>query len=333
MKIVVVAPVYNEAETIPELYKRLAATLDGQGAEWELILVNDGSSDETWQVVRDLHAGDQRVKGVSLARNFGQQAALTAGLRHAEERMSSSDDTCVLMDADLQDPPEFLPEMIARLAEGYDVVYAVKRSRRESFLRGTLFNLFHQIQTRLVNPPMPRGAGTFSALRRAVVRAINSMPERSRYLPGLRAYAGFRQTGMEFDRPERFAGAPKQTFGKLLRMGLDAIFAYSFVPARIASVLGLLTAAVALVFTAWVLWQKWFTGKAILGWASTMVSHLFLGAVQLICIGILGEYVARIYEEVRARPIYLIAEQVGLGEDQTSRPQAPMVEETPEAQD
>lgn len=318
MKIAVVAPVYNESETVPVLYERLAQVLPGVAEEWELILVNDGSADETWQRVRELHRRDGRVKGLSLARNFGQQAALAAGLGQAERRLRSDEDVVVVMDADLQDPPELIPELVAELGRGHDVAYAVKRSRRESLGRGTVLNLFHVLQTRLVQPPMPRGAGTFCAMRRKVVTAINAMPERSRYMPGLRAYAGFRQTGVVFDRPGRHAGKPRQTFGKLLRMGLDAIFAYSFVPARLASLLGLVTALVALGFSAWVLYQKLISGQAILGWASTMISILFLGAVQLVCLGILGEYVARIYEEVRARPVYVVAESVGLEEDEGS---------------
>lgn len=321
MKIVVVAPVYNESGNLEALYERLAAVLPGLAENWELVLVDDCSRDGSWEIIRRLHERDARVKGLSLARNFGQQAALSAGLGKAVSRLSSRDDVVVTMDADLQDPPELIPELVDKLAEGYQVAYAVKRSRRESIVRGTIFNLFHQIQTRIVQPPMPRGAGTFCAMQRPVAAAINAMPERNRYFPGLRAYAGFRQVGVEFDRPERFRGKPQQTFSKLLRMGLDAIFAYSFLPARIASVLGLVTAVVALGFTVWVLWQKWFAGTAILGWASTMVSHLFLGAVQLFCIGILGEYVARIYEEVRARPLYLVMDSVGLEEEGTNEAQ------------
>lgn len=309
MSISVVAPVYNEAQTLAELHRRLTAVLDELGQDWELILVDDGSVDESWSVIEELHGRDKRVKGLRLSRNFGQQAAIAAGLAHA------GGDVVVVMDADLQDPPELIPELLAKLGEGYDVAYAVKRSRRESAVRRALFDMFYAVQTRLAQPAMPRGAGTFSAMRRAVVDTINAMPERSRYLAGLRAYAGFRQIGVEFDRPERHAGRPRQTMGKLVRMGLDAIFAYSYIPARLASILGLCTAAVALGFTAWVLYQKWVTGKAILGWASTMVSHLFLGAVQLICIGILGEYVARIYEEVKARPLYVVGCALGIGPD------------------
>lgn len=306
MKISVVVPVYNEAANLPVLYERLVAAFQGLGSDWELILVNDCSRDESWHVIRQLHAQDARVKGLSLSRNFGQQSAIAAGLRYA------TGDVAVVMDADLQDPPELVPELLSKLNEGYDVAYAVKRSRREPLLRGALFALFYAIQTRLAEPKMPRGAGTFCAMTRRVVDVLNRMGEHSRYLSGLRAYAGFQQVGVEFDRPERHSGKPQQSFGKLLRIGLDAIFAYSYVPARLASILGLVTAAVALGVTVWVLYGKLVAGTAILGWASTMVSHLFIGAVQLICIGILGEYVARIYEEVRRRPLYVVAEAVGL---------------------
>ncbi|MCX7599809.1 MAG: glycosyltransferase family 2 protein [Armatimonadetes bacterium] len=314
MKASVVVPVYNEAANLPVLYQRLAQVLGELGLDWELILVNDCSRDDSWQVIRDLHARDARVKGLSLSRNFGQQSAIAAGLRHA------TGDVVVVMDADLQDPPELVPELLRKLSEGHDVAYAIKRSRREPLLRGILFGLFYAIQTRLAEPKMPAGAGTFCAMTRRVVDVLNRMGEHSRYLSGLRAYAGFQQVGVEFDRPERHSGKPQQSFGKLLRMGLDAIFAYSYIPARLASILGLATAAVALGVTIWVLYGKLVAGTAILGWASTMVSHLFIGAVQLICIGILGEYVARIYEEVRRRPLYIVAEAVGLTSEENAFP-------------
>lgn len=309
MKTSIVVPVYNEAANLPVLYERLAAALNSPGQDWELVLVNDCSQDDSWQVIRQLHAKDARVKGLSLSRNFGQQPAITAGLRHA------TGDVVVVMDADLQDPPELVPQLLSKVREGYDVVYAVKRSRREPFLRSALFCLFYAIQTRLAEPKMPPGAGTFCAMTQRVVKVLNRMGEHSRYLSGLRAYAGFRQVGVEFDRPERHSGKPQQSFAKLLRTGLDAIFAYSYVPARLASIVGLATAAVALGVTAWVLYGKWVAHTAIPGWASTMVSHLFIGAVQLVCIGILGEYVARIYEEVRRRPVYVVAETLGLGRE------------------
>ncbi len=310
MKVSVVVPVFNESENLPVLYERLAQVFAAQGIQdWELILVDDASRDDSWRVICDLHRRDRRVRGLSLSRNFGQQPAIAAGLDHA------TGDIVVVMDADLQDPPELIPDLLARIAEGYDVVYTVKRSRGEPWHRRLLFGLFYAIQTRLAQPPMPAQAGTFSAMTRRVVDAIRRMPEHSRYLSGLRAYAGFRQTAVEFDRPDRLYGKPQQSFGKLLKTGLDAIFAYSYLPARLASVLGFITAFVALGFTVWVLYQKWVTHTAILGWASTMVSHLFLGAVQLICIGILGEYIARIYEEVRRRPLYIVADKIGLNDE------------------
>jgi glycosyltransferase involved in cell wall biosynthesis len=305
MTLSIVVPVYNESQNLPVLYERLVAAVGSLAQDWELILVDDASRDDSWQVIKRLHAADARVRGVRMARNFGQQPAIAAGLDRARG------DVVVVMDADLQDPPELLPALLSKLREGYDVVYAVKRSRRESWWRRQLFALFYALQTRLAYPPMPRDAGTFSAMTRRVVEVLRQMPEHNRYLSGLRAYVGFRQTGLEFDRPQRLHGKPQQSLRKLTQIALDAIFAYSYLPARLASLLGLLTAVVALGFTAWVLYQKWVAHTAILGWASTMVSHLFLGAVQLICIGILGEYVARIYEEVRRRPLYVVAEEVG----------------------
>jgi dolichol-phosphate mannosyltransferase len=306
MKLSIVVPVYNEAPNLPILHQRIAAAFEGRDVDWELILVNDNSRDDSWQVIGELNSRDRRVLGVSLSRNFGQQPAIAAGLAFA------AGDVAAIMDADLQDPPELLVDMLAKVEEGYDVVYAMKRSRGEPFLRRTVFTLFYVIQTQLAEPKMVSGAGTFCVMTRRVIEVLNRMREHSRYLSGLRTYVGFKQTGVEFDRPDRLKGKPQQTFRKLLRTGMDAIFAYSYAPARLASWLGLITVCFALVMAAWVLYQRLVTHTAITGWTSTMVSYLFLGAVQLICLGILGEYVARIYEEVRRRPLFVVAETVGL---------------------
>jgi dolichol-phosphate mannosyltransferase len=254
---------------------------------------------------------------VALSRNFGQQPAIAAGLAVAVG------DVAAVMDADLQDPPELLLDMLAKIGEGYDVVYAMKRSRGEKLLRRTVFNLFYTIQTRLAEPKMVVGAGTFCMMTRRVIEVLNRMREHSRYLSGLRTYVGFKQTGVEFDRPDRMKGAPQQTFSKLMRTGMDAIFAYSYVPVRLASWLGMITVVFALLAAGWVLYQRLVTHTAITGWTSTMVSYLFIGAVQLICLGILGEYVARIYEEVRHRPLFIVAETVGLEAEQAKEGEAP----------
>jgi dolichol-phosphate mannosyltransferase len=312
-----VVPVYNEEVNLPTLAERVVATFAGRDVDWELILVNDNSRDNSWKIIGELNARDGRVVGVALSRNFGQQPAIAAGLAVA------AGDVAAVMDADLQDPPELLLDMLAKIAEGYDVVYAMKRSRGEKLLRRTVFNLFYTIQTRLAEPKMVVGAGTFCMMTRRVIEVLNRMREHSRYLSGLRTYVGFKQTGVEFDRPDRMKGAPQQTFSKLMRTGMDAIFAYSYVPVRLASWLGMITVVFALLAAGWVLYQRLVTHTAITGWTSTMVSYLFIGAVQLICLGILGEYVARIYEEVRHRPLFIVAETVGLEAEQAKEGEAP----------
>jgi dolichol-phosphate mannosyltransferase len=317
MKLSIVVPVYNEEVNLPTLAERVAATFAGRDVDWELILVNDNSRDNSWKIIGELNARDGRVVGVALSRNFGQQPAIAAGLAVAVG------DVAAVMDADLQDPPELLLDMLAKIGEGYDVVYAMKRSRGEKLLRRTVFNLFYTIQTRLAEPKMVVGAGTFCMMTRRVIEVLNRMREHSRYLSGLRTYVGFKQTGVEFDRPDRMKGAPQQTFSKLMRTGMDAIFAYSYVPVRLASWLGMITVVFALLAAGWVLYQRLVTHTAITGWTSTMVSYLFIGAVQLICLGILGEYVARIYEEVRHRPLFIVAETVGLEAEQAKEGEAP----------
>ncbi len=297
MKLSIVVPVYNEAANLPVLHERIAATFEGRDVDWELILVNDNSRDNSWQVIGELNGRDQRVLGVAMSRNFGQQPAIAAGLAVA------AGDVAAVMDADLQDPPELLPAMLAKVAEGYDVVYSMKRSRGEKFLRRTVFNLFYTIQTRLAEPKMVAGAGTFCMMTRRVIDVLNRMREHSRYLSGLRTYvAASKQTGYRV-RPagpaEGKAAAdvpqtPADGDGRHLRV--------LYVPVRLASWLGMVTVVFALIVAGWVLYQRLVTHTAITGWTSTMVSYLFIGAVQLICLGILGEYVARIYEEVRRRP-------------------------------
>ena len=304
MRISVAIPILDEAETLPVLAERLRAVLEAISADWEVLFVDDGSTDGSWEVMGRLHEQDGRFAGVRLSRNFGHQPACTAGLQHV------TGDVVVLMDGDLQDPPELIPELVGKMAEGYDVVYAVKRGRKEGFLKRLAFDEFYRVQTRLSSVPMVEGAGTFSAMSRRVVDCVNAMPEGHRYISGLRAFAGFRQAGIPFDRPARAGGTPRQTPAKLMQLALDGIFSFSHLPVRLAMWLGVITAVVALGVTLVVLYFHFFTDKAITGWTSTMVSHLFLGAVQLLCLGILGEYIARIYDEVRHRPHYIVADSI-----------------------
>lgn len=301
----IVIPILNEVETLPVLVGRLQAALAPVSEDYEIVFTDDGSTDGSAAWLERANALDSRVKCVCLSRNFGLGAAVSAGLAEAQG------DTVVLMDGDLQDPPELIPDLLARLAEGFDVVYAIKRSRRESFTKRLAFNAFYRLQSWLSSEPMPRNAGNFSAMRRPVVEAILALPERNRYVSGLRAWTGFRQVGLEFDRPARHAGAPRQTLSRLLRLALDGLFAFSYVPARLATVFGLICVSGSLVGVSIVLYKKFVSHVAITGWTSQLLATLLIGSVQLLCIGILGEYAARIYDEVRRRPAYIVARRIG----------------------
>lgn len=296
----VVVPVYNERSVVPELHRRLVSVLEGLPYRWSVIYVEDGSTDGTDRVVAELCEGDRRVRAVHLSRNFGQQLAIAAGLE------VSDGDATVVMDGDLQDPPEVIPDLAEAWEEGHSVVYGVKRARGEPWHRRVLFGGFHWLLQRLSPLDIPPSTGNFSLLDRSVVRIMNRMPERRRYMSGLRAYVGGSQTGVEFDRPRRYAGEPGQTFRKLVEMAADAFFAFSDLPLRIATGTGFLVAALAGGVLVWVLYERLVTGRAIPGWASVMTSVLFLGAVQLIAVGILGEYVGRIYDETKGRPRFVV---------------------------
>ncbi|MFQ5890061.1 MAG: glycosyltransferase family 2 protein [Gemmatimonadota bacterium] len=295
-----VVPIYQEEAILEELHRRLCAALESLPHEWRIIYVDDGSSDRSPDIIQAFTEADSRVSAVHLSRNFGQQLAIAAGLSVADG------DAVVLLDGDLQDPPEVIPSLVQKWEEGYDVVYAVKKERKEGWVKRRLFSLFYSILSRLSPLEIPANAGNFSLMDRSVVELINRMPERSRYVSGLRAYVGGRQIGIEFERAARYAGAPRQSPVKLLRLATDAFFAFSEVPLRLATVLGFLVSGVAFVVMLNVLYHKLVTGAAIPGWASVMTSILFLGGVQLLALGIMGEYVGRIYNETKARPAFVV---------------------------
>ncbi len=295
-----VVPVYNEEAILPELHSRLTDTLSDLPYAWRVIYVDDGSRDRSPEMLADFADGDQRVGVVHLSRNFGQQLAISAGLA------MTSADVVVLLDGDLQDPPEVIPMLIGKWEEGYDVVYAVKRERKEALPKRLLFSLFYRILRRLSNVDIPADAGNFSLMDRAVVDVINTMPERDRYVSGLRAYVGGKQVGVEFERAPRYAGQPRQSPLKLMRMATDAFFAFSELPLRFATILGFVVSGVAFLVLLNVLYQKLISGAAILGWASTMTSILFLGGIQLIAVGVIGEYIGRIYNEAKGRPAWVV---------------------------
>lgn len=304
----VVIPIKDEIETLPELCRRLADTLDGELSDSEVVFVDDGSRDGSREWIAERHAADPRFRMVVLSRNFGLQAAVTAGLAHASGR------AVVLMDGDLQDPPEVLPELVARWRAGHDVVHTVKATRREAWPRRLAFRAFYALIRALSKTELPVQAGLFSLMDRRVVDQLRGMPERDRYLAGLRSWVGFRQTSVEYDRDPRFAGRPRQSLGSLSRLALDGIFSFSDVPLRFATLFGTVVSVAAFLLMATVVYLKLFTDRAILGWASLMSSTLFLGGVILLTIGIIGEYVGRIYDEVKRRPLYIVAERVGLEE-------------------
>ncbi|MFN6181736.1 MAG: glycosyltransferase family 2 protein [Dolichospermum sp.] len=303
-----VIPIYNESENITEMYRRLHHVMAQLDADAELILIDDGSRDRSLSMMRELHHLDNRVHYLSLARNFGHQIAVTAGLNFVQGKC------IIVMDADLQDPPELILTMIDKWHQGYQVVYAQRTSRQqETWLKRLTAYLFYRILRRLAKVDIPEDTGDFCLMDRQVVNILNSMPERNRYIRGLRAWVGFRQTSVPFARDPRFAGTVKYTFGKSWALAIDGIISFSTVPLRLATYIGILSAFIALFMILLVLyWRLSEPLSPIIGYTLITISMFFLGSVQLICIGILGEYIGRIYEEVKGRPLYTLKETGGL---------------------
>jgi dolichol-phosphate mannosyltransferase len=302
----VVVPVYNEEESVPELYRRLTEVLAGAVGSYEIVLVDDGSRDGSWALIKELAARDARVKGVSFSRNFGHQMAFTAGLDHVDG------DAVVIMDADLQDPPELIPELVARWREGYDVAYAVRAKRAgETFFKLATAALFYRVLQRVTNVAIPVDTGDFRLMSRKAVDAFRRLSEHHRFTRGMVAWLGFRQIGVPYLRAARHAGETKYPLRKMLRLASDGLTSFSYLPLQLASWVGTVVCAAALVALAAVLSLK-ATGSA-LSWAWVAVSGLaLLGGVQLIAVGLLGEYMGRVFDEVRGRPLYLVQETVGM---------------------
>ncbi len=310
----VVLPIHNEERLLAELYERLSKVLDGMGLEYEVILVNDGSRDRSWDGILELCRADARVRGVDLSRNFGHQVAITAGIH------LSRGEAVVVMDSDLQDPPELIPELYARYREGYDVAYAQRRARAgETWFKKTTANFFYRLLTRLTNLPIPLDTGDFRLMSRRVVEGLRAMGEHSRFVRGMVTWIGFRQIAVPYDRQPRGAGETKFSIFRMVRFALDGITGFSHRPLQIASHFGILCALASLAFMGFFV-LYWLAGGTGLvpGWTSLIVVSLFLGGVQLIAIGILGEYVGRVYEEVKRRPLYLLSDQVNF--DERSQP-------------
>ena len=306
----VVLPVYDEVANLRTLAGRLAPVLERitQGA-WEAVFVDDGSSDGSGEAVDALHREDPRFKVLHLSRNFGHQAALSAGLDVAAGQ------AVVLMDADLQDPPELIETFVERWRAGCDVVYAVRRARREGPVKRLAYAVFYRTMRRLADIDVPLDAGDFCLMDRAVVDELVAMPERQRFLRGLRAWVGFRQAGVEYDRDARVGGRPKYTFRKLVRLALSGYVGFSSVPLRASAWLGFAAAGTGFLLAVWAISTKVLGIASPRGWASTVAIVLFLGGVQLLVLGVIGEYLGRVYDEVRARPTYVVRRRLGFAEN------------------
>ncbi|HVS30298.1 MAG TPA: glycosyltransferase family 2 protein [Thermoanaerobaculia bacterium] len=301
----IVIPIYNEEENIPELWRRLEAEMAGLPRSTEVIFVDDRSRDNSLSLLGDLAARERRVKVVALSRNFGHQRALTAGLDFA------NGSAVVLMDGDLQDDPAAIGRFVERWREGFQVVYAIREKRKEGFIKRAAFATFYRLQSAVSGITVPVDAGIFSLLDRKVVEQLRRMPERNRYISGLRAYAGFRQTGIAVERGPRHRGRPRVRIRDLFRLAFDGIFGFSTVPLKLATWLGLICAATSFVIGTIGLYYKLVLDRPFLSWAYGLTTTFFLGGVQLLALGIIGEYIGRIYEEVKGRPNYIVDRVIG----------------------
>jgi dolichol-phosphate mannosyltransferase len=298
----VVIPLYNEEENLSELYRRLTLAIEPLGSPYEIVFIDDGSRDATWKIMQDLQESDPRVSVLRLSRNFGHQAAVSAGLDHAVGR-------CVIvMDGDLQDPPELIPDLVARWQDGYDVVYAIRRERKEGVMMRLAYLVFYRLFKIVSDLEIPLDSGDFGLMDRRVVEALKSMPEKLRFVRGLRSFVGFRQVGLPYDRDARAAGRPKYTLRRLFQLAVEGLLSFSSHPLRLSTYLGFFGLFVAFLLTCWVFVDFMTAKTAPRGWASLIVVVLFMGSVQLLSLGIIGEYLRLIFLESKQRPTYIVGE-------------------------
>ena len=300
-----VVPAYNEEEVLEAFHREVSAEIDRLPDDFEFVFIDDGSRDRTAAIMRSLAAADPRVRAVILSRNFGHEAAIEAGLNAARG------DAVIVMDADLQDGPEILPRLIGAWREGGQVVYAVRKGRKEGRALRAAFSGFYRLAGRVMSIDLPRDAGPFSLMDRQVVDVLNTLPEKGRYFPGLRAFAGFTQVPVEAERRERLAGETKYSLVKRTLGGTNAIFSFSKLPLRLMTFMGFAMAVLAIAGLIWVIVGAIIGSGTAQGWTSVMTVMFFLAAVMFIFMGIIGEYVGKIYDEVRARPNYVVAEELG----------------------
>jgi glycosyltransferase involved in cell wall biosynthesis len=299
----VVAPIYNEIGSLSELYRRVKEVMDSTGETWELVMVDDGSSDGSTERLRELAKEDKHVRPVIFARNFGHQIAVTAGLDYARGH------AVIIIDADLQDPPEVMLDLIDKWREGYQVVYAVRAEREgETWFKRLTASAFYRLIYRITDVKIPLDTGDFRLIDREVVNVLNQMRERHRFLRGMSAWVGFRQVGVRYRRAARFAGHTKYPFRKMLRLALNAVTSFSYFPLQVATYFGFLSAGIAILAIPVVVVLRITGSQQLTGQATTLIAVLFLGGVQLISLGILGEYIGRLYDEAKGRPLYIVKE-------------------------
>jgi dolichol-phosphate mannosyltransferase len=299
----IIAPIFNEINSIPELYRRLSEVMDSTGESWELIMVDDGSTDGSTRAIRELAEQDEHVRPVIFARNFGHQLAVTAGLDYSRGQ------AVVIIDADLQDPPEVILEMIAKWREGYEVVYAVRTDREgESWFKLMTASVFYRLIYLITDVDIPMDTGDFRLLDRKAVDVLNRMRERHRFLRGMSVWIGFKQVGVSYSRAARYAGETKYPFKKMFKFALDAVTSFSYFPLQVATYFGFFLAGISLLAIPIVIAMRLAGSQAFFGQATTLIAVLFLGGVQLISLGILGEYMGRLYDEAKGRPLYIVRE-------------------------
>lgn len=308
----IIAPIFNEISNLPELYRRVKEVMDKTGEPWEIVLVDDGSTDDSAAYILQLAQQDKRVRPVIFARNFTHQIAVTAGLDYSRGQ------AVVIIDADLQDPPEVVLDMIAKWREGFEVVYAVRTEREgESWFKLFTASLFYRLIYRITDVNIPLDTGDFRLLDRKVVNVLNQMRERHRFLRGMSVWVGFRQTGVNYRRAARFSGETKYPFRKMFRLALNAITSFSYFPLQVATYMGFISASLSIIAIPVVIILRLTGSYAFLGQATTLLAVLFLGGVQLISLGILGEYIGRLYDEAKGRPLYIVREAPAKDEEDT----------------
>ena len=303
MDITIIVPIFNEEDNIHLLESRLTAVAETMGVSYELLFVNDGSRDNSITLIKELAQKNSRIKFIDFSRNFGHQVAVTAGMDAAKGK------AVVIIDADLQDPPELISELYDKMKEGFQVVYAKRKQREgESFLKKLTAKLFYRILKRITSINIPVDTGDFRIMDRKVVEVLKAMPEKNKFLRGQIAWIGFNQTFVEYDRSERNAGQTGYTYRKMIRFAMDGITSFSNFPLKVASVLGFVVSGISFIIMMYALYVRFIAGHYVEGWTSLMISILFLGGIQLICVGLIGEYLSRVSDNVRNRPLYVVAD-------------------------